>query len=332
VDVYHDQLGMSLSILTVDGLPAGGRFTLRGGTFYVGAHRMTTIGLANCLGDIHLEQVSFAKEYAQQSYSAALSVGGCERVTVSRCDLRGDPALRANDSSILVTGTSAKGLDSAYIGPGFPTYSSPAIRSTDANLVLSECTILGGDGYTDLLITVPPQPGIWCYGGEILIAGSSAAHVQAGSLAGYSASAIDSTWTSLVLDPAAPLIPSGGAPPISGPHQLQTQSLPRMDASSTAPGGTVTAHLYSPAGDLFEVYLGLPAPPASLGPLGSFWLDPAFYLFVDRGVQGPAAHWSASIPVPPDPSLTGLLMRFQALSGTLPAGIHLSTPAGFAIF
>ena len=93
---------------------------------------------------------------------------------------------------------------------------------------------------------------------------------------------------------------------------LQAHGSPQVAASP------IVLELSGPPGSLYELDLGLPAGPLSLGPLGALFLDPTSLLPVSLGSM-PATGTAPALSALPPPALAGLALHFQG--GTLsPAG------------
>jgi hypothetical protein len=97
-----------------------------------------------------------------------------------------------------------------------------------------------------------------------------------------------------------------------------------------APGGTATADLFSPPGDLLVYFASLPGAASDLGPIGVLWLDPVQFVITGFAVQAASGHTQTTTPVPNEPTLRFYAWSQQVLSGTLASGFRLSNPATFS--
>ena len=90
--------------------------------------------------------------------------------------------------------------------------------------------------------------------------------------------------------------------------------VPALTGSGAAPGGDVTATVFSPPGDLVVLAIALPGNPLVVPGFGCLWVDLSTILPIASTVQGPGAHWTVKVPVPLGAPL-GFPVVLQGASG-----------------
>jgi hypothetical protein len=306
----------SLSGFELIGLPAGKTFVLAG--FYPrNSFTPSNLKLTSCAGRVHLEglRISGVGE------SFAVSVASCRQVTMTACDLYGNPALDAANSAISVTNCYLTGLHSIPNGRS----ANEAVISSQSTCIFSGGGVRGGDGW----VTRPAATGIISGSSALTLGGPPSTVFAAGKNYGFGTppSAISTSAGGTVLvDPVVQLVPAPGGPPISGSAIVTTKRFPSLVAGGVAPGGTIQADLFSPANENVVLLAGLPGDQIPVTPFSAFWIDPRLLLVVGTGVQGSGEAWRVSLPVPLDLP-RGLAVMLQGLSGPGLA-LELSTPTG----
>jgi hypothetical protein len=323
----------STAALEVVGIPAGRELVVKGMTLQlsglfgmVGLMRVT-----NCAGPVVIEDL-VAEAPVQSPYPTsptppAVQIAGCAAVSLDRCRLRGSPGLRVADSTVAVGATTAAGIQGGkFIFSGLPIASSPALELARSTVLLTQPGAQGGDGFTLTIQPVGPSPAIRMNSGRLVVAGDGGSLLAAGSSGSilFSCSAVEASGD-VLLDPDVRLTTAGAAPPITGGAAVVRARLPALTATGAAPGSNLTAALRSEPGHLELLLASSPIVPLAT-PVGQLWVSPFSFLVLDVGVQGASGRRVTSVPIPPDPSLRGLPIVLQALSGAAPT-LGLSTPA-----
>lgn len=135
---------------------------------------------------------------------------------------------------------------------------------------------------------------------------------------GYSI--FQSTGGSLRISPRVSL--AGNA---SGP-QAGTDVMPQLLGAGAPPGGMLTATVWTEAGDLVILAVGLPGPSITLpGLQDPFWIDPAVHVYVAIGVQV-LFPVSVNVAVPFSPSFLGVRLNWGAACQGPVTGFQATNP------
>jgi len=182
------------------------------------------------------------------------------------------------------------------------------IYAYKARLDLAQCVAWGfnGGGHA------PSTWAIRAAGTSMVIRGDANSSYIGGTYDNKpeSPSIIGNNDSTLVVDPAVVLSPA--------PAQMQSitkKRLPALYARGGSLGGSLDLELYSPATHPYVLAVALPTTPFDL-PFGRQWLDIPTEILLVFGVQGSAGFTKHSYSVPGSPTLRGLALGFQGLSGS----------------
>lgn len=311
----------------IDGLPAGTRFTLQN----VGIRDAFSGGIlaTDCDGEIVLENVSGRLQGAWMWATSTpfMSADNAARIVLSRCHLVGAPAVRLSHCTLLASDSKCIG------GDGFGGHGEFAagvgVDAADSVVVLSRCTLEGGDITVGRGYFLDAQPALRSLRSTWTITGLPGSTITAGLEGTLPVSAIDGTGT-IEIHPAIRLVPQNGAPAVAAGITLRTVPVPSLSARGDAPGGTVEVDLFSAPGDTVMLAAGFLGARTTLPGLGDFWLDSARGVVVAAaGVQDASARFPLRLPVPASAALLSVSITWQGVA-LPPAGpARLSNPATY---
>jgi hypothetical protein len=312
----------------IDNLPAGRRFALQNVHLGDAVSMRGGVVATNCGGDILLENVVGRLPGTLNNVSLPLvAADGVGRIVLSRCHLIGTPAVSVARSWLLATDSNFLGAD-GFAGHG-EIAAGIGIRAVDSNVVLSRCTLTGGNVGPAAGSFVSAQPAIDSLRSSWTITALPGAAITAGTEPGRAVSAIAGTGT-VVLHPMIQLVPHGGAPPVAPGIALVRVPVPSLSAQGAAPGGWVHVDLFSAPGDVVVLAVGTPGSPTLLPGLGELWLDPARGIVIAAaGVQDQTARFRLAVPVPLSVQLLGAAFSWQGLSAPPAGPARLSNPATY---
>ena len=295
----------------IQNLPAGQHAALRGLTL---SDDLRPLGVANCPGSVLLDRLEFTPF---TSSVATLAIDGASQVTIAGGTFRGRPAVQAVGSTVTITdATLLAGPVTSPLGSA-----SPALVATHARVFLSRCTLTGGNNFP----VAPAGPAIAAFTSQLVITDDGSNLLQSGQ--GTSVAILRNEGGTLLLDPA---VRFGAGVRVGGSGSVTTRPVPSLRGIGVAIGNVVNLDLFSPAGDIVLLLLGLPGPELVVPELGgSAFLDPLSLSVPAVGVQGPGGHFLFPLAVPPDPNLVGVACVWQAVSGTLARGFWLSNAASY---
>lgn len=235
--------------LLVTGIPASAQATIVGfqnpqGGLIGGGFGIV---LRNNPGGVHVQDIE--STFTGYSTSVTLAIEDCPRVTMTRCRLRGTPALAVNRSSVICQLSSLSG---GSIYPGC---------SLDGHLELIDCKLIGGSSL------LSPQPGLRIWSGSATATGST-------TFDGGSTTLTNRDFADIVVGARGSLTidPSTNADIIEGVHSVRP--IPALTLTS-APGSPSLGLAIHPASAAFAaVVAGLPTPPGPTS-LGNLWVDPS---------------------------------------------------------
>ena len=288
----------------VSGIPAGRQFTMRG--FLLGPTNGggPLLQVSNCAGRVVLDQLEIGIGFP------SIAIQSCAGVLLQESRvLGGFPSLTAQNSVLECVQSTLQG---GGADARFNQFSAPAVDLRQCRATFTGCSLDGGIGRT----TLGPAPALvlassTVTAGAVAGLGSLSAGPPGGSTG--TASAVVGQASSLRVDPALPITPTGAVPPVVGVTL----------APASFPGLLVDTHLRSVnllsvrdiPGRANVLLVGLPAGPATLpGVAGDLWIDPnAFVMQV--GV--PQAVGTPALPV-------GMVLVAQVAALSTIAGVELS--------
>lgn len=275
-----------------------------------------------CAGLVVLEDVTADKDQPPNSQP----VGG--KVTAHQCAQVILHGVTAEENLFLYECTAA--VSDCYVpqrrswqqqsGMGTLDYgASPGIRIWDSTVDLADCIVDPAYGlYPNLT-----APAI-----EMASGGPGAVvRVRSGS---YAAGTYwpNVPWMpaiagsgSVTIDPATTFV--GPAVLASPLLQQSSRDLPLLTTTAALLGGTVTATVHDPLGDLAILAIGLPGAPALYpGIAEALWLDPMVWVFQAIGT----APLTAQKPIPNDPGFLGLRLMWQGVTFAPGTGLQATGP------
>jgi hypothetical protein len=292
----------------VSAIPAGRSFVIKG--LAIQAPFFSQDGVLKftaCQGTVHLEDVAVSvgptAQGAHRPSAPAVLFDSCASATLNHCTLKGAPGLAAkNQSRVTASGCTLSGQDATIFGLSF-SQSVEAIHVDSAHFTLAGGQATGGNGISG----VSAAPAFYAVNSFTTLAGDGTTVLKSGS---PNATFGGTTWQGfLTRDPAVQIL--GG---LTGSASVTVQRVPALNGRGAPPGGSVTATLYSPVGDLVIFLASRPAPPVVVPPFGELWLDPLGIFYVDVAFQGASEHWNVSMPIAPF-ATHGLPIALQGLSG-----------------
>lgn len=307
--------------------------TLRGLTDYrttVGAVIDTRCVLRDCSGPVLVD--GFTSQTAGRAIdfqTQALVVERCAQLTLRNCQLRGFQALNVRDSDVVVENCDLVGHEAIAIPQGLSSLNGPpgvGVVARGGTVTFARCRARGGNG--SLLTTA--QPAISANGVMIrLCEDSSGSYVAGQQFPSGPTSAIVCIGGTVVRDPSANVVGFNGGPPVMGTDIVRP--LPSLHTVAAPPGGTVTADVTTPIGELVLLALSLPGPVTTVpGIDGSFRLDAAMATMQTLGVPAANAPVTHSIAVPNHPELIGARFTWQAIAWSAAHGLRASNPSLYA--
>lgn len=308
--VVRDQLQFPPAVVAVSGLPQDRSFVLKNLRIEVLA-TSTILSLVNNAGRVHLEDVEAIAPSIPPTSIVACSVHRCSEVTFVNGRLTGFPALFSSESLLTIAGTEIAGMDNCgsircvHVGLGMWLQDSIAL--------LSRASVRGGSGnpFNPLAL---PRPAIRMVRSGVLATGDATTSITAGALGGAGpVPAIDTDAGVLHLDTKIVVRGSQGGPDVAGTALVVRRRIVSLTGAGGPPGGKVKVEIVSPTGDLYQLAASVPADPL-VHPSGFVFLDLRHLVLVATGVQGPGERFATEIQVPPDPTLRGAAVAFQAAS------------------
>ena len=104
--------------------------------------------------------------------------------------------------------------------------------------------------------------------------------------------------------------------------------MPSVTSAGAPLGGTLSATVDTEVGDLVILLVGLPGPATQVGGIfDAFWLNPNAFQFLSVGTQQAGNPVTGSLSVPPQPSLQGLSIVWQAVASGPTTGFAASNPS-----
>ncbi|MCA8950161.1 MAG: hypothetical protein KDE27_11710 [Planctomycetes bacterium] len=295
----------------------------------------TLVTLTRCDGPVLLERITTPAYPCglgpATNCAIALSAESCRQLAVRDCTLHGGVELWKSLNQVLPRNATSF-EHCVLVGHGAPEtlQVSPALHAGNTDVEITSSILNGGDGSGTF-------PAIFSFN-------ASAITVSAAQYA-TSLRVLDSTITG-GLNPSTPSYAVEGHPgeqatlrvdPGSGltgvtasTNHITAQSLvmPRLTATSAAPGGTLTAVTSTENGDFVALAIGLRATPTMLpGFADAFWLDPLAHATVAIGVQQNGASVGGAVQVPNASGFVGLQLAWHAVCFGPVTGQQNSNPA-----
>ncbi|MEM7206035.1 MAG: hypothetical protein AAF628_37615 [Planctomycetota bacterium] len=275
--------GSRSATFQVRDLPAGAPVVIRGIALAdVSAFFPASIILSGCAGPVHLENITMTGRYV------FTQVFDCAQVSLHRSTLG---TVHTSDSNVLCTDTQAFGLAASSVGPG-----DPALRIDNSRVVVAGGNFRGGDGHP--FAPTPPGPGIRLESGRLVLTGDASTVVASGTPTtgtSIAVSAIDSAAGAILLDPGPTLVPGGGAPPIAGGALVTASAVPALTVHVAAP--TMTTTLRGPGGDHAFVLASPIGPPLPF-PTLDLWVGVG-HIVIGQGPIPATGVLTGSVNLPP---------------------------------
>ncbi|MBL8897561.1 MAG: hypothetical protein JNM84_08035 [Planctomycetes bacterium] len=282
--------------LTIDGIPAGQTFVIQG------FEMSGWLNVKACAGPVLLADLFQSNPILA---SVRMSIESSFDVSLTRCAMV--------NCAIAVSGSSVTFSDCAITAPSIgnraTTPPTPAIATLGSFVRFSRTRLTGGSSQYS---TPGPYPAILAASSSLRVSGRECV-LTAGSSPFAAMSAIEGDST-LTLDPAATLTPSGGAPAISAAMQVLSRAHPTTSVALSPIGGVTSVRLHGLAGRPGMLFVGLPGLPESIpGFFGELRI--AQPIAVASGVLDANGELSISFAVSADPILRSLTLRWQGLAG-----------------
>src|SRR5262245_32933554 len=198
-------------ILSVSGLPSGAQFVFDGfalsRSWYGAGQTVGAILLSSNTGIVHLANLSI-DDYSFDQWS---NFQNCRLVTMTRC--QSTVEIQSNHSDLTVVECNLRGRRARWFPTGYGFASSSALFTLGSEVRIARSVLTGGAGD----VNMPPNAGLAALFGHVVIAGDGTSVIaagQPGTSPASAASAISIASLALEIDPAVPLVPNSGAPPI----------------------------------------------------------------------------------------------------------------------
>jgi hypothetical protein len=258
------------------------------------------IDCLSCAGPVLLDQIRFVP-----TTGALLWVRQCSQVMATSSVFRGgglQPAVFVISSQLAFINSRADVTGFSYAGGIWVNQSGSRVQVVSSVVQ----TMIGAAIAVDV-------------GNDVRLLGSTTVTAPPGPN-NYSISSYLSTVR------CASTVSLTGAVQVSSMVTVDDESL---SGTGGALGGSVSATLNGANGNIALLVLGVTGPPLPVpGIIDSWWLDPAVSASVALAIQnGPL---TATVAIPPTPTLQGQLFGFQGLFLT-PTGLSVSNPHRFVI-
>ncbi len=299
------------------------------------------IALRNNLGRIHFEDVSCTRLSFPSLSGTGCIIGNCNEVTWTGGRLQGRPALSVFDSVVAASSMSIAG-EHACGGAGctaFGGVSSIAMTASQSQIWLSRTDVVGGSG-----AGIPSVPAaetgaaaIRATNSTMIVTGNAATRITAGSSSGISGPpqpipAITTNGGTIDVDTQITVLGSGGGSDITGSAVVTRRRIVSVVGAAGPPGGRLTAEVVSPAGDLVNLVVSLPADPVAL-PIGTAFISPLVILPLFFGLQDPSGVTTIDVGIPATPALLGGTVALQAANFyQATSRVELSNPVVVVVF
>jgi len=296
------QPGASLSRFGTDSvnvrdLPAGANCTISG-LDLGNAALAPTIEVANCAGKVSLENLA--------TTAALLQIRISDSTQVSFRDCSFDRFIGVERSTV------------AFHDCTLVTSGGSPLWVTDSDIVLSRCTLTAGP----VLGGQPGGAALVAFGSRLTITGDGS-----GTYTAYRGPAIYGGGTTLLLDDDVLLVPAIGSAHVSPQISTTIANVPSLSVEAGATGAPVNIDLYSEAGDLYFLIIGLPGTPLSVPGLQQrLWIDPGLLIVASSGVLDASARTGLSLTGSTSTAIVGVPLMWQGLAGTLSSAGFSNAP------
>jgi hypothetical protein len=351
--------------LRITGLAAGEHVSVSGmrlvasNVASIVSHARLAFEVIDCAGPVALSDlvVGGMFGYAGGLFEASAVVRDAAMVTLDRCRIDATThfglvptALRVERSLVHVNACSFLGSQAPNVTTGFD--GAPGIVAIDATVRVARSDIRGGAG-VQFGFPAPNPPGtaggaaIHASGSDVLVRGGPGNELRGGlggGGGGRGGAAVFVYANSLVATTPDVVAVAGldgsqqpSTPAIDGPGLHVPLAFPlatiAVAAPLVAPGGVADFAL---AGEPLAACLPLLALGASTGfslpgVLGLFAVDPAGIVTLPVAMLDAVGAGGALLPVPPSPSLAGIVVHAQSLSLAPSGWISVSGPTLFAV-
>jgi hypothetical protein len=168
----------------------------------------TVLTISDCIGQVIVEDFGAALAAVLGISRPAISVANCAHVQFNGCRVAGFPGLFVANSTVAASQCEFAGGRTVFESGG------SAVQATAASVTLSRCTLRGSNSNA----LNGGGPALVSNGALWIITAEANSVIAAGS-GPRPVSAITGDGT-MRLHPDIVLVPTGGAPPISGPIQV----------------------------------------------------------------------------------------------------------------
>ncbi len=282
------QLDVTYNTFTVSHLPRNHTLVLSGFEFLW--PRTMRIRLEHNQGRIHLSNLRVPPMLFNREPS--IEVKNSAFVSLDRCITHGTPALRIENSEVLVSRCELQGV-AHYRG----MLMGHAIEALRSKVVVCQPYLRGYSDPNDTLAS----PAVRLNLSEMWIKGDQNSYLQGGNgLLGIAVPAIDGGhFSRLDLDPATPLNPfRSGSPPISARTMVIRRPLAMVTAGGhLTPAGILKADLLGPPGALSAIVVGIPQARRSTF-VGFSWLEASSAISLGIGVSDAQGRFRLSFRIP----------------------------------
>lgn len=352
--------------LRITGLSAGEQVCVSGirlvawNVASIVTHARLAFEVIDCAGPVALSDLVVAPSfgYAGGSFEASAVVRDAAMVTLDRCTIDATTqlglvpaALRVERSLVHVNACSFLGSQARNVATNVLD-GGPGIVAIDATVRVARSDIRGGAGVQFLPLS-PNPPGtaggaaIEASGSDVLVRGGPGNQLRGGPGGGgggpggaavfVDAGSLVATTPDVVAVAGLDGSQQPSTPAIDGPGLHAPLAFPLATIAVAAPlvaPGSVAG--FALAGEPLAACLPLLALGASTGfslpgVLGLFTVDPAGIAMLPVAVLDAVGAGGALLPVPPSPSLAGIVVHAQSLSFAPSGWISVSGPTVFAV-
>ncbi|MCA8977374.1 MAG: hypothetical protein KDC98_21810 [Planctomycetes bacterium] len=318
----------------IGGIAAGQSVTLRGLTSASGWVPPTIptpsalpklLEISNCLGRVLIDTVDTTPAVSRVTVMSIL-VLWTPGIVASNCAqlVIRDSTFSANCSlTRCTTAIESSSFTGIYESNGNGQYNSPGLDVDYGSIrVGGSSSFQGAQGYypgNPFEVTVPASAGLDLYSTDAQFVDGTAQSIRTGYPADRGGINVFSTQLRLA--------PRAVVNAVTGGFTGGRTPMPAIRVDGSLALGSLTADVSSEAGDLVIVLLGFAGAPVVVAPfVDPFWLNPAGFVFHAITVQ-PATSFTTSLPLPPAPSLAGLVLSWQAVAQGPATGFAASNPS-----
>lgn len=313
--------------IVVMNLLASQAVTLRGLTLQ--GSPLTVRGMVrNCDGPVLIDDfTSQTSATLGEGNVITLAVEQCANVTLRNCHLRASHALDVFRSDVVVENSDLIGEDAFFQIIGFAPGMGAVIDG--GSITLARCRVRGGNALSG--VAPAAAPAIRASNATVRVCDDGSGVYAAGQQSATAVAAITGTNSTIVRDPSAVVTGSNGGPPVAAGLTSVLRPLPSLRTVPAPPGGTVTADVTTPLGEVVLLAVSLPGPVTTVpGIDGSFRLDPATATMLAIGVPATGVPVTHSIAVPNNQALVGARFAWQAVAWSAANGLRASNPSLYA--